>query len=120
MDPAQANGIGQQFLAAYTGALEQQNAATLGSLYGADSIAIYDGNVVRGSQAILQGLFAPRLGQGPIKTRISGFSAQATPTNHMVITVDGEYSNPAGHFKQVFVLSSIPTGGMYIKADVCR
>ena len=116
MDP---NAIAQQFIGAYVGFLTTGNVAGLTSLYGEDSVCIYDGTVARGQAQIAATFINPRL-PGGVKARVSGFSAQGTATNHLLVTLDGEYDKPPGHFHQAILLSPTASGGMYIRADIAR
>ena len=114
-----ANGVAQQFISAYMGALASGNVAGMSALYGADSTVMYDGAMAKGQAAIAATFIAPRLAGG-VKARVSGFSAQGTATGHLLVTLDGDFDKPAGHFMLVILLSPTPTGGMYIKAEVGR
>jgi len=111
--------IAGQFIQFYVQNAQSGNVAGVSSLYGDDSVASYDGNLVTGAAAISSNFIACRV-SGGVNIRVSGFSSQMTPTGHVMISVDGESNKPAGRFVQVFLLGSTPTGGMYIKADFCR
>lgn len=111
--------VASQFLPHFTTLAAQGNVAGMQALYGEDSIASYDGNLAQGAQAISNAFVAPRLAGG-LQIRFSGFSAQLTATNHIIISADGESNKPQGRFTQVFLLGTTAAGGMYIKVDFCR
>lgn len=111
--------IAKSFLDAYTGFAASGNAAGLASLYGPDSVADYDGTLQRGAEAISAAFIAPRAAGG-FQLRFASTEAHFTPTNQLFIVVTGESTKPPGRFSQVFVLNSLPSGGMYVKVDICR
>ena len=116
MDP---NAVAQQFITAYGTFLTSGNVAGMSALYGADSTVIYDGTIARGQGAITSTFVAPRLAGG-VKMRLSGHSVQGTATGHLLISMDGEFDKPPGHFHVVILLGPTPAGGMYIKAELGR
>lgn len=64
------------------------------ALYGAESIAVYEGNVFRG-QGEIQNIVGNRLSAGGVRMQLSSnIEAQFTSTGQLLIVVTGESSMP--------------------------
>ena len=85
--------IARAFLDAFGGACSSGNIASLKGLYGADSVASYDGTLVRGVDAIAASIITPRLTGGAL-VKWSRFDGQLTATNQLVILATGESAKP--------------------------
>jgi hypothetical protein len=87
---SQLTALAQSFLTTYHGCLATQNVPQLSSLYGQDSVFCLDGQTAQGGD-ISTHVIGPRLGQGPIRVKISKTDVQqAKGTGQVLIFLTGE------------------------------
>jgi len=87
---SQLTALAQSFLTTYHGCLATQNVPQLSGLYGHDSVFCLDGQIAQGGD-ISTHVIGPRLGQGPIRVKISKSDVQqAKGTGQVLIFLTGE------------------------------
>lgn len=99
--------------------------ASVGGIYGADSVVAIDGTPADGPAAIAE-FYKMRFAGGPVGMKIISTDAQFTPdaaSPKLLVLVTGDTGSAgkaAARFQQLFILGPTPAGGMYIRTELLR